>query len=246
MRNIRTRTSAVAATALLAALSLTACQGEGKAAVGSPSASTTGGQDSAAASSTPAAGKPADGGDTASGTSGGTGGTGGKNAGSSASKGGDTGSAVTTPCGDRVKVTYSKVSRPINHGLLTLTNTGSKACNAYHAPLLRFDEAQAATAINDHSRPQAVVTLPRRVRLRVDHAVLGRRQRHERQHGEEAGRELRAARRRRLDGRRTGRDHAPGRHVHRHHHVRHLLAELHGGRPHLVTRPPRRPPRTVT
>ncbi|WNO73100.1 DUF4232 domain-containing protein [Streptomyces sp. AM8-1-1] len=159
MRNIRTRTSAVAATALLAALSLTACQGDGNAAVGSPSASTTGGQDSAAAPSAPAAGKPADGGDTASGTSGGKGGTGGKSAGSSASKGGDTGSAVTTPCGDRVKVTYSKVSRPINHGLLTLTNTGSKACNAYHAPLLRFDEAQAATAINDDSRPQAVVTL---------------------------------------------------------------------------------------
>ncbi|MFF7206478.1 DUF4232 domain-containing protein [Streptomyces sp. NPDC008141] len=158
MRNIRTRTSAVAATALLAALSLTACQGDGNAAVGSPSASTTGGQDSAAAPSAPASGKPADG-DTASGTSGGKGGTGGKSAGSSASKGGDTGSAVTTPCGDRVKVTYSKVSRPINHGLLTLTNTGSKACNAYHAPLLRFDEAQAATGINDDSRPQAVVTL---------------------------------------------------------------------------------------
>ncbi len=159
MRNIRTRTSAVAATALLAALSLTACQGDGKAAVGSPSASTTGGQDSAAAPSTPAAGQPA----------------GRRRHGvrhqrrygrhrrqerrQQREQGRRHRRAVTTPCGDRVKVTYSKVSRPINHGLLTLTNTGSKACNAYHAPLLRFDEAQAATAINDDSRPQAVVTL---------------------------------------------------------------------------------------
>ncbi|MER7661026.1 MULTISPECIES: DUF4232 domain-containing protein [unclassified Streptomyces] len=161
MRNFRTRTTVVAGTALLAALSLTACQGDGKAAVGSssPSTSTTGGPGTTPPS-TPAADQPASGGATASSTGGGTGGTGtGGTTGGGASKGGDSGDAVTAACGDRVKITYSKVSRPINHGLLTVTNTGSRACNAYYAPLLRFDEAQSATAINDDSRPQAGVTL---------------------------------------------------------------------------------------
>ncbi|MGW6899298.1 DUF4232 domain-containing protein [Streptomyces sp. NPDC054919] len=51
------------------------------------------------------------------------------------------------------------MSRPINHLLLTMTNTGSRACNAYHAPKLRFDDAQAVFPILDDSRPQAVVTL---------------------------------------------------------------------------------------
>ncbi|MFL4493767.1 DUF4232 domain-containing protein [Streptomyces sp. VTCC 41912] len=57
------------------------------------------------------------------------------------------------------KVTVQKVQRPLNHLLLTATNTGSKPCYAYNAPYLRFDDAQAATAVLRDSVPQAVVTL---------------------------------------------------------------------------------------
>ncbi|MFE7317457.1 DUF4232 domain-containing protein [Streptomyces sp. NPDC057555] len=57
------------------------------------------------------------------------------------------------------KVTVAKVNRPINHLLLTATNTGTKPCYAYNAPYLRFDDAQAATSVLRDSVPQAVVTL---------------------------------------------------------------------------------------
>lgn len=157
------RNAAVAATALLAALSLTACQSaddDGKKpsasapSTSAPAADKTGPTTDA---KTPAADtskrptadtKPAPKGNGK--TGGGTGGGGAT---------GD-GSPVTTACTDaNTKVTVTKVSRPVNHLLLTVTNTGSKACNAYHAPLLRFDEAQAVTQIMDESTPQAVVTL---------------------------------------------------------------------------------------
>ncbi|WP_446047602.1 DUF4232 domain-containing protein [Streptomyces olivaceus] len=55
--------------------------------------------------------------------------------------------------------TVSEVSRPVNHLLLTVTNTGDTPCNAYYAPALRFDDAQAATPVLESSQPQAVVTL---------------------------------------------------------------------------------------
>ncbi|MEU0735256.1 DUF4232 domain-containing protein, partial [Streptomyces lavendulocolor] len=83
----------------------------------------------------------------------------GSTTGGAATKAPSEGAPVTEPCGADVKVTYTPVSRPLNHGLLTLTNTGSQPCAAYHAPLLRFDDGQAATPVNDSSRPQAVVTL---------------------------------------------------------------------------------------
>ncbi|WP_274914942.1 DUF4232 domain-containing protein [Streptomyces sp. WZ-12] len=57
------------------------------------------------------------------------------------------------------KVTVQKVNRPLNHLLLTATNTGNKPCYAYGAPVLRFDDAQAATFVLQDSVPQAVVTL---------------------------------------------------------------------------------------
>ncbi|MGW7288083.1 DUF4232 domain-containing protein [Streptomyces sp. NPDC054847] len=175
MRTNLIRTTAVAATALIAALSLTACQSddgardEGAAPSASAPAPQKPTQDPTAdpkasptsdpaGSASPSAGKPAGNGKgNSGGNTGGTGGSGGSAAGS----GGGTEDAgpVTTACGADVKVTYSTVRRPINHALLTMTNTGSKPCNAYHAPLLRFDDAQAATAVNQDSRPQAVVTI---------------------------------------------------------------------------------------
>ncbi|MEU7639612.1 DUF4232 domain-containing protein [Streptomyces sp. NPDC039016] len=57
------------------------------------------------------------------------------------------------------KVTVQKVQRPLNHLLLTATNTGSKPCYAYNAPFLRFDEDQSSTTVLRDSVPQAVVTL---------------------------------------------------------------------------------------
>ncbi|MGW0608987.1 DUF4232 domain-containing protein [Streptomyces sp. NPDC002788] len=58
------------------------------------------------------------------------------------------------------KLTVKDVPRPINHLLLTVTNTGTKLCNAYGAPFLAAGAgAQAAVPWLESSRPQAVVTL---------------------------------------------------------------------------------------
>ncbi|MGW6604143.1 DUF4232 domain-containing protein [Streptomyces sp. NPDC055036] len=169
MRTIRNRAVAAAATALIASLALTAC-GPGDSA---DAAKNSGG--AAASSSTPPADQqtptdneqqtPADqlsgdGGNTGtngSGTSGG-GGTTAKNTTPKDTSPEDP--ATRTACtGDNAKVKVSQVSRPINHLLLTVTNTGGKNCDAYYAPALRFDDAQAPTQVNEDSQPQAVVTL---------------------------------------------------------------------------------------
>lgn len=173
MRSNHIRTTALAATALLAALSLTACGGDdngndGKAGAVAPAASTT--------ATTPDTGKDAkdakdaeDTKDTNSGTANGPaenasatskGSTGGSGSGKSSAGTTGSGSKSTVTCtGSNTKVTVSKVSRPINHLLLTATNTGSVPCYAYHAPALRFDDAQAAFPVLRDSIPQAVVTL---------------------------------------------------------------------------------------
>ncbi|NKY12696.1 DUF4232 domain-containing protein [Streptomyces somaliensis] len=167
MRTFRTRTTAAAATALLAALPLTACQ--------------SGGSDNAgAASGTPAVTAPApapagdavqvrqtnapkivqagqtnapkaDKGDT-------------PRAGRSMypSTGNRPGalSSFTTCTGDNMRIEVAKPTRPINHLLITATNTGSRTCLAYGAPILRFDDEQATPGLLEDSRPQAVVTVP--------------------------------------------------------------------------------------
>jgi hypothetical protein len=51
------------------------------------------------------------------------------------------------------------LNRPVNHMLLTVTNTGSKTCYLYGYPALRFTGAQAVPPVIDDSHPQAVVTL---------------------------------------------------------------------------------------
>ncbi|MFF1646114.1 DUF4232 domain-containing protein [Streptomyces sp. NPDC058240] len=170
MRSNRIRTTALAATALLAALSLTACGGNdngnnGKAGAAAPAANTT--------ATTPDTGKDATDAKGAKETDSGTanapaenvsttskGSTGGSKSGKSSA--GTTASGSTSPVtctGSNTKVTVSKVSRPINHLLLTATNTGSRPCYAYHAPALGFDDAQAAFPVLRDSIPQAVVTL---------------------------------------------------------------------------------------
>ncbi|WP_432111694.1 DUF4232 domain-containing protein [Streptomyces sp. YPW6] len=168
MRTHRIRTTALAATALAAALSLTACGGDdtamgtrsaGTAETATPAATSTDGKARSGApepgtpetQTVPAEGKHA----------GGNGNGNGDNRGEKPQTAPDTGAAASvatcTPKNSTVKV--SEVSRPINHLLLTVTNTGTKDCAAYYAPFLRFDDAQAVYPILDDSKPQAVVTL---------------------------------------------------------------------------------------
>ncbi|TRV73883.1 DUF4232 domain-containing protein [Streptomyces sp. 130] len=163
MRSNRIRTTVLAATAVLAALSLTACGGEdgtdakkpaasvqatGDAASAAPEKDSTEATDTEpAADTTEPAAKPAD-----------------KPA-ESAAKPASKPQPEPKPksavacTGANTKVTVSKVSRPINHLLLTATNTGDRPCYAYHAPMLRFDGAQAVFQVLGSSKPQAVVTL---------------------------------------------------------------------------------------
>ncbi|MZF56622.1 DUF4232 domain-containing protein [Streptomyces sp. SID5594] len=165
MRTNRIRTTALAATALVAALSLTACGGEdkalgtkpaGTAETATPAATSTDGK---AQQDAPEAGAP----ETQTVPSEGkhAGGNGGSHS-KKPETAPDTNAEAAaipacTPKNSKVKV--SSVTRPINHLLLTVTNTGSKDCAAYHAPFLRFDGAQAVYPILDDSKPQAVVVL---------------------------------------------------------------------------------------
>ncbi|MTE18749.1 DUF4232 domain-containing protein [Streptomyces sp. TRM43335] len=73
------------------------------------------------------------------------------------SRAGDDGPVTCTAA--NTEVTVTKVTRPINHLLLTATNTGTGTCFAYGAPFLRFDEGHSAVRIAEDSAPQAVVTL---------------------------------------------------------------------------------------
>ncbi|MFJ6465784.1 DUF4232 domain-containing protein [Streptomyces sp. NPDC091387] len=184
MRSNRIRTTVVAATALLAALSLTACSGDSgssessKAGAAAPVANTIDkqatsqpeshatsqpqSQPQTAAPETGATEAPVTNSGTKSGGSGTTKNTvppvktGANKAGNTASP---TSTKTVTCTGSNTKVTVTKVSRPVNHLLLTVTNAGSQLCNAYYAPKLRFDDAQAVFPILDDSQPQAVVTL---------------------------------------------------------------------------------------
>ncbi|MFD3525175.1 DUF4232 domain-containing protein [Streptomyces sp. NPDC058653] len=159
MRNLRFRSAATTATtALVAALALTACQPSD--AVGSTpqpestasaaTATATDAPDAPDAKATDKPNPPADQNTDNSGS--------GSGSGKSTDKG-STSTKTTTCTGDNTSVTVTKVSRPVNHLLLTATNTGSTGCHAFSAPFLRFDDAQAVTQINEDSQPQAVVTL---------------------------------------------------------------------------------------
>ncbi|WP_328537370.1 DUF4232 domain-containing protein [Streptomyces sp. NBC_00344] len=64
-----------------------------------------------------------------------------------------------TCVGDNTKVTVSKVSRPVNHLLVKITNTGTRNCDAYYAPTVSFDNDTWHAKIIKDSMPQAVVTL---------------------------------------------------------------------------------------
>ncbi|MFD5371555.1 DUF4232 domain-containing protein [Streptomyces sp. NPDC127103] len=182
-----TRTRLLAATTLaVAALSLTAC---GSGAVKDEGAATTSvaptATQSAATPATPTAGstttRPRGG--SSEGTAGSTGGaknggtttgaaSGGKSGGtgSSGSASGGTGASASggdsdgpsrnKQCGaGDTRTTATPVARPLNHMLLTVTNTGSGLCDLLGYPVARFGEAQSVPPVIEETHPQAVVTL---------------------------------------------------------------------------------------
>jgi hypothetical protein len=74
-------------------------------------------------------------------------------------KGSKAAAAAVTCTGANTKVTAQTVTRPVNHLLLTVENTGSKTCYLYGYPALDFQDAQAVPPVVDDSQPQAVTTL---------------------------------------------------------------------------------------
>ncbi|MCX4422365.1 DUF4232 domain-containing protein [Streptomyces mirabilis] len=165
-RTARTRLLA-ATTVALAALALTACDNgkgvrdEGPSAAShsssQPTGSTaTGGTKAKPAGetggSTAAPKSTATPGTTTAGTSGGSG---------SSGKNGSGTTATRNPAcnGANSKTTATEVSRPLNHLLLTVTNTGAKNCDLTGYPIARFSEAQSVPPVAESTHPQAVVTL---------------------------------------------------------------------------------------
>ncbi|OKH97414.1 hypothetical protein A6A06_33220 [Streptomyces sp. CB02923] len=175
-RLFTTRTARIAASAaaVAAAFSLTACGdgADGKKAAGTDRPAASAGPETTAGSAPaeapgdsggtgPSAKSPAGGGSQGGGSQGG--GQGSHAAPARTGSGGKHGSAPggksTTCTAANTKVTVSKLSRPINHLLLTVTNTGSTRCDAYHYPALNFGDAQAATPVMESSKPQSVVSV---------------------------------------------------------------------------------------
>lgn len=168
LRTSRTRLIGAAASVVLAALSLTACSegtgvnDEGASGTGTPSANSSSG--TATSGSTPA------GSGSGSGTSSGSGSASGDTppAGTPKPAGDTAGSTTETPpasgkpvtCeGSTTKTVAAPLSRPVNHMLLTVTNTGTKSCYLYGYPAVQFGEAQSVPPVIEDSQPQAVVTL---------------------------------------------------------------------------------------
>ncbi|WP_399887112.1 DUF4232 domain-containing protein [Streptomyces sp. BBFR51] len=173
-RTRRTRLFA-ATTVALAALSLTACEGD----------ELTGSPAPASSTSTPADGKTAPPSDDAKGDTGASGsngsgdkdnasdsGSGGSGGSGSGSSGSGSGSGSGAGAGDGsdsdlpgkcsasdVRITAANAPRPVNHLLLTATNTGSKTCALPPYPAARFGEAQSVPPVAESSQPQALTTL---------------------------------------------------------------------------------------
>ncbi|MEV6702615.1 DUF4232 domain-containing protein [Streptomyces sp. NPDC051453] len=163
----RVRLLTAAATVALAALSLTACDNgdgvrdEGASRQPSKSAPADGdnGKDTSAGSTTGDRTGSGTGAGSGDGTANGATATKPKPRPASTGRTNPTASRVTCN-GSTVKVTAQSVSRPVNHMLLTVTNTGSKRCDLYGYPAVRFGEAQSVPPVIEDSQPQAVVSLP--------------------------------------------------------------------------------------
>ncbi|MDT0574189.1 DUF4232 domain-containing protein [Streptomyces sp. DSM 3412] len=171
MRTLRTARSArtvrparlLAVTgAALTALVLTACDnGMGTRDEGSAERSTSTSRSTGSSASADGTSGSTTGGSTSTGGGGST--TGGSTADKASSKGGTTDPSApenrVTCNGSNTTVTAQPVSRPLNHLLITVKNTGAKYCDLYYNPTVRFGEAQSAPRVFEESQPQAVVTL---------------------------------------------------------------------------------------
>ncbi|WP_420034967.1 DUF4232 domain-containing protein [Streptomyces sp. cg28] len=166
IRTSRTRLLTAAATVAIAALSLTACddgsgvKDEGAPGASSPAASSsTDAQDASKdASKAPTGHDAKTGSDTNSKDSGTTSKTSG--GGAAKAPAGTAAAAKPVTCsGANTRTVAAPLTRPINHMLLTVTNTGGKSCYLYGYPVVRFGEAQSVPPVVEDSKPQAVVTL---------------------------------------------------------------------------------------
>ncbi|MGC4914870.1 DUF4232 domain-containing protein [Streptomyces albogriseolus] len=168
MRTSRLQLLAAAGVAV-ASLALTACQdGTGTRDEGASASQPVASAPSGASSQAPEESASGSGGNGS--TANGSGGPGGDASGSgdSGSKGSSAGTsdgsedapATFNPCnGANTSVTAAPVSRPVNHMLITVKNTGAKNCDLTYYPVLRFDEMQWVPQPIEDSKPQAVVTL---------------------------------------------------------------------------------------
>ncbi|CAL9459115.1 DUF4232 domain-containing protein [Streptomyces werraensis] len=173
MRTSRLQLLAAAGVAV-ASLALTACQdGTGTRDEGASDTQPVASAPSGASSQAPAESASGSGGNGSTANGSGSNGSGGDAAGSgdsgskgssadkgTASGGSDDAPATFNPCnGSNTSVSAAPVSRPVNHMLITVKNTGSKNCDLTYYPVLRFDEMQWVPQPVEESKPQAVVTL---------------------------------------------------------------------------------------
>ncbi|GAA2676346.1 DUF4232 domain-containing protein [Streptomyces lunalinharesii] len=64
------------------------------------------------------------------------------------------------PCtAANTRITAAPVQRPLDHLLLTVTNTGSTLCDLPGYPIVRFEHAQSVPPVIEDTKPQAVVSL---------------------------------------------------------------------------------------
>ncbi|MFI9220307.1 DUF4232 domain-containing protein [Streptomyces werraensis] len=173
MRTSRLQLLAAAGVAV-ASLALTACQdGTGTRDEGASDTQPVASAPSGASSQAPEESASGSGGHGSTANGSGSNGSGGDAAGSgdsgskgssagkgTASGGSDDAPATFNPCnGSNTSVSAAPVSRPVNHMLITVKNTGSKNCDLTYYPVLRFDEMQWVPQPVEESKPQAVVTL---------------------------------------------------------------------------------------
>ncbi|MEV5989185.1 DUF4232 domain-containing protein [Streptomyces sp. NPDC052051] len=170
-RTSRTRLFAVTALSIAAALSLTACNGSDEDTNGagsSPSVTATSTAQSQQPSDAPSSheGNGSSGSTNAQGSTGTNGANSASRSGGSKGTGSGSGSQSGTAsgkigkCGAKsLRITAAEPPRPINHLLLTATNTGSTTCMLPAYPAARFGEAQSVPPVAEDTQPQAVTTL---------------------------------------------------------------------------------------
>lgn len=157
VRDTRTRPLTATASVAIAALSLIACNDgsgehdEGSSAGGSPTVLSSGSS----------SGKDAKSGGADSGQDGdapaGKGSAAGGNGKTGTGDSGASGNKAVACEGSSTKTVAAPVNKPVNHMLVTVTNTGSAPRDLYGYPAARFGEAQSVPPVNQDSKPQAVV-----------------------------------------------------------------------------------------